>query len=94
MNPIASRPSIAFSDSRSRNPVHPVRVNGPANACILGGVLAAAVLAAAKDGDLLQTIFGRGAEGRPDIRRNYYVPATAVQQTTPVRQSQQRWRRL
>ena len=32
-----------------------------------------------KDGDLLQTIFGRGAEGRPDIRKNYYVPATVVQ---------------
>lgn len=199
MNPIASRPSIAFNDSRPRNPVHPVRVNGPAFAGILGSVLAAAVLAAApaaaqderfagtwqkdysrsdapwpgrhdrpqvnaadieieirlegedialiqtsrrrgwspkvvdvtyitnnkphaardlgsgsmlevrarwrkkklnvsytvklpsfeadvqqiweitKDGDLLQTIFGRGAAGRPDIRKNYYVPATAVQ---------------
>ncbi|MCE2559183.1 MAG: hypothetical protein J4F98_11385 [Acidobacteria bacterium] len=200
MNPIASRPSIAFNDSRSRNPVHPVRVNGPAFAGILGSVLAAAVLAAApaaaqderfagtwqkdysrsdapwpgrhdrpqvnaadieieirlegedialiqtsrrrgwpsprvvdvtyitnnkphaardlgsgsmlevrarwrkkklnvsytvklpefeadvqqiweitKDGDLLQTIFGRGAAGRPDIRKNYYVPATVVQ---------------
>jgi len=32
-----------------------------------------------KNGDLLQTIFGRGAAGRPDIRKNYYVPATAVQ---------------
>ncbi len=32
-----------------------------------------------KDGDLLQTIFGRGAAGRPDIRKNYYVPATVVQ---------------
>jgi len=200
MNPIAARPSIAFHDSRSRNPVHPVRVNGPAFAGILGSVLVAAVLAAApaaaqderfagtwqkdysrsdapwpgrhdrpqvnaadieieirlegedialiqtsrrrgwpsprvvdvtyitnnkphaardlgsgsmlevrarwrkkklnvsytvklpsfeadvqqiweitKDGDLLQTIFGRGAAGRPDIRKNYYVPATVVQ---------------
>ncbi len=200
MNPIASRPSIVFHDSRPRKPVHPVRVNGPAFAAILGGVLVAAVLAAApaaaqderfagtwqkdysrsdapwpgrhdrpqvnaadieieirlegedialiqtsrrrgwpsprvvdvtyitnnkphaardlgsgsmlevrarwrkkklnvsytvklpsfeadvqqiweitKDGDLLQTIFGRGAAGRPDIRKNYYVPATVVQ---------------
>lgn len=200
MNPIASRPSIAFHDSRHRNPVHAVRVNGPAFAAILGSVLVAAALGAApaaaqderfagtwqkdysrsdapwpgrhdrpqvnaadieieislegedialiqtsrrrgwpsprvvdvtyitnnkphaardlgsgsmlevrarwrkkklnvsytvklpgfeadvqqiweitKDGDLLQTIFGRGAAGRPDIRKNYYVPAAAVQ---------------
>lgn len=32
-----------------------------------------------KDGDLLQTIFGRGAEGHPDVRKNYYVRATTVQ---------------
>jgi hypothetical protein len=200
MNPIASSPFIASHDSRSRNPVHPVRVNGPAFAAILGSVLVAAALDAApaaaqderfvgtwqkdysrsdapwpgrhdrpqvnaadieieirlegedvallqtsrrpawpsprivevtyitnnkphaardlgsgsllevrarwrkkklnvsytvklpgfeadvqqiweitKDGDLLQTIFGRGDAGRPDIRRSYYVPATAVQ---------------
>ena len=200
MNPIAFRPSIASHDSRSRKPVHPVRVNGPAFAAVLGGVLIAAALDATpaaaqderfvgtwqkdysrsdapwpgrrdrphvnaadieleislegenvaltqtsrrpawpsprivdvtyiannkphaardpdsgsllevrarwrkkklnvsytiklpsfeadvqqiweitKDGDLLQTIFGRGAAGQPDIRKNYYVPATAVQ---------------
>ena len=28
---------------------------------------------------LLHTIFGRGEEGRPDIRKNYYVRATTVQ---------------
>jgi len=32
-----------------------------------------------KQGDLLQTIAGRGAEGRPDIRKNYFVRASAVQ---------------
>jgi len=32
-----------------------------------------------KQGDLLQTTMGRGAEGRPDIRKNYYVPADTVQ---------------
>lgn len=32
-----------------------------------------------KQGDLLQTNVGRGAEGRPDIRKNYFVRATAVQ---------------
>lgn len=32
-----------------------------------------------KQGDLLQTIVGRGAEGRPDIRKNYFVRATTVQ---------------
>ncbi len=32
-----------------------------------------------KQGDLLQTTVGRGAEGRPDIRRNYFVRATTVQ---------------
>ena len=32
-----------------------------------------------KQGDLLQTNFGRGAEGRPDIRKSYFVRASAVQ---------------
>lgn len=32
-----------------------------------------------KDGDLLRTHVGRGAEGRPDIRKNYFVRASAVQ---------------
>ena len=32
-----------------------------------------------KKGELLQTNFGRGAEGRPDIRRNYFVRASTVQ---------------
>lgn len=32
-----------------------------------------------KQGDLLQTNVGRGAEGRPDIRRNYFVRAATVQ---------------
>ena len=32
-----------------------------------------------KQGYLVQTIFGRGAEGRPDIRKNYFVRASTVQ---------------
>jgi len=32
-----------------------------------------------KQGDLLQTTMGRGAEGRPDIRKTYYVPADTIQ---------------
>lgn len=32
-----------------------------------------------KNGDLLRTHVGRGAEGRPDIRKTYYVAADSVQ---------------
>lgn len=89
MNPIASRPSIASHDSRHRNPVHAVRVNGPAFAAILGGVLVAAALAAAPAAAQDERFAGTWQKdysrsdapwpGRPDFRKHHYVPATAVQ---------------